>query len=111
MKNQNDLIAVCVAFFVFLIVAIVAWAERPQPVTPAPPEVVNVSEPMPPSNTQPVLANALPGGGSTAGGGGGNRSAGPAGVGAPPSPGGAGGGGGVGQMSIGQGGAQTKAGG
>ena len=84
MKNQNDLIFSIVAFVVLLIVGTVAFVERPVPVMPADPEQVNVSDPKIPTNTQPVMANALPGGGSS-GGGGGLGSAGAGGGGAPQS--------------------------
>jgi hypothetical protein len=73
-NNQNNIIAFAVAFVVLLIVGGIAYAERPIPITPQAPAEVVTTDPVAPTNTQPVMANALPGGGSAAGGmgGGGN---------------------------------------
>src|SRR4051812_44062406 len=71
MKNQNDLIVSISIIVVFLIVFFVCMGTRPQPIQPAPPAQVELSEPAYPTGTTPVMANALPGGGTSGGGGGG----------------------------------------
>ena len=78
MKNQNDLIFSIVAIVVFLIVFFVCMGTRPEPVTPTPPENVNLSQPTLPQGVTPVMANALPGGSAAGGGaaGGGGRASG-----------------------------------
>lgn len=61
MKNQNDLIVSICAIVVLLIAFFATFFTRPEPIRPAPPEIVNLAAPVLPSNVKPVMANSLSG--------------------------------------------------
>lgn len=65
MKNQNDLIVIGVSVLLSIGFALFFFFTKREPMTPGAPTQVITSAPIYPTNTQPVMAASLPGGGSS----------------------------------------------
>ena len=69
MKNQNDLICIVGCSLVAIIATVIMFFMKRDPVQPGAPQAVITTTPTFPTNTQPVMAASLPGGGSSGAGG------------------------------------------